>query len=127
MSVFGICILGVAGAVLSIYLKQTKPEFALVLSLAVCTVIILYVTGKLTQIAEAIEKINSYINIDTLYFGILLKMIGITYISEFAADICKDSGHHAVANQIQIFGKLTIMAVSMPVFLNLLDTIAELL
>lgn len=54
-------------------------------------------------------------------------MIGITYISEFSADICKDAGHQAIASQIQIFGKLTIMAVSMPVFVNLLDTIYSLI
>lgn len=52
-----------------------------------------------------------------------MKIIGITYIAEFASDICKDAGHAAIANQIQIFGKLSVLAVSMPIVLALLETI----
>lgn len=126
MDVLSICMIGVTGAMLSVYVKHVKAEYGILLSMSVCIVIILYSSGRLSRIAESLNEINSYLKIDKLYFSVLLKMIGITYISEFAADICRDSGHSAVANQIQVFGKLTIMAVSMPVFLNLLDTITNL-
>ena len=48
-------------------------------------------------------------------------------ISEFSANLCKDAGYQAVAGQIEMFGKLSILAISMPVILVLLETIGEFL
>ena len=48
-------------------------------------------------------------------------------ICEFSSDICKDSGMSALGNQIQIFGKLSILVIGMPVFVQLMDTLSGLL
>lgn len=127
MGVFGICVLGVIGALLAICIKNVKPEYSALISIAICILIIISIVGKLSYIVEYLEIINEYLNLDNKYVFILLKMIGITYISEFAADICKDTGHAAIATQIQVFGKISILAVSMPIFTNLIDTIDALL
>ena len=60
---------------------------------------------------------------DAQYLETLLKMIGITYVSEFAAGICKDAGYGAIATQIDIFARLYIMVLSMPVLLARMQTI----
>ena len=52
-----------------------------------------------------------------------MKMIGITYIAEFASGICKDAGYGSLVSQIEIFGKLSILAVSMPILLALMETV----
>ena len=57
------------------------------------------------------------------YFKILLKIIGITYIAEFASDLCKDAGYATIAGQIQMFGKLSVLAAGIPVLTALLETI----
>lgn len=57
----------------------------------------------------------------------LLKITGITYIAEFASGLCKDAGYGAIGGQIEIFGKLSILAVSMPIVLALLETLKRLL
>ena len=54
-------------------------------------------------------------------------MIGITYIGQFASGICKDAGYQATGAQIELFCKLSIMVLSMPVLLALLETIQEFL
>ena len=82
--------IGITGVFLALFLKQTKPEYA------VC-------------------------------IQVLLKIIGITYISEFAADICRDAGCSAVAGQIGVFAKLSILAVSMPIVSALLQTVQNFL
>ena len=61
------------------------------------------------------------------YLRILMKIIGITYIAEFASDLCKDAGCQTIAGQIQLFGKLSVLAVSIPVLTALLDTIQTFL
>ena len=71
--------------------------------------------------------IQDSISIQTSYIQALLKIIGITYISEFAADICRDAGYTAVAGQIGVFARLSVLAVSMPIVTALLDTIGGFL
>ena len=43
----------------------------------------------------------NYIKIDTRYFGILMKIIGITYVAEFSANLCKDSGYRGIISQFE--------------------------
>ncbi|WP_418755551.1 stage III sporulation AC/AD family protein [Eubacterium ventriosum] len=50
-----------------------------------------------------------------------------TFISEIASDIAKDCGYQAVANQVQIFGKLSVLVISFPVFTELISSIGKLL
>ena len=61
--------------------------------------------------------------LDTKYLTTLLKMIGITYVGQFSAGICKDAGYGAVASQIEVFAKLYIMVLSIPVLLALMEAI----
>ena len=61
------------------------------------------------------------------FLGILFKVVGITYVCEFCAGICKDAGYQNIAVQIEIFTKLTILAIGMPVLLALLELIGDFL
>ena len=79
------------------------------------------------EIIDTIRQISGHINMDTSYVGTLIKMLGVTYIAEFASGICRDTGYQTIASQIEIFGKLTILVMSLPVLLALLQTIQEFL
>ena len=85
------------------------------------------IVGKLEVFIRAVEQIQSFLTLDTEYIAIMLKMVGITYIAQFSSGICKDAGYQAIAAQIEIFGKLAILVVGMPVLLALLETIQEFL
>ena len=74
-----------------------------------------------------IREVEEALGSGALYLQVLLKMIGISYIAEFGAEICKDAGFGAVAGQIEFFGKISILAVSAPVMLALLETITGFL
>ena len=113
---------GIAGVLLAVLLKHQKSDYAVYVSLAACVFIFYYAVGKLHVITETIETIQGFLTVDAVYMQTLLKIAGITYISEFASAVCRDTGHQAIASQIEIFGKLTILAVSMPVLLSLLET-----
>ncbi len=122
-----IALVGMTVVLLAIIFKNNKSEYAVYVSLAGCLLIFFMGVGKLEIIINTIKKIQTYINLNESYIVILIKIIGITYIAEFAANICKDFGHTAIANQIELVGKLTILATGMPVLLALLDTINEFL
>ena len=115
--------IGIGGVFLALLLKQQKSEYALYISLAAAVLILFFSVNRLQIVMETIETIESYIQVDGGLVKILIKMTGITYVAEFASGICKDAGFSAVGNQIEMFGKFSIMAVSVPVLLALIETV----
>ena len=61
------------------------------------------------------KKMQTFVAVDQTYITLILKMVGITYVAEFAMNICKDAGYAAVGNQIELFAKLSILVLSIPV------------
>lgn len=114
--------LGIVAVLLAVQFKGLKGEYGTYLSAAAGAVIFSYGLLKLETILEAARKIQEYINVNPVYLTVLVKMIGIAYLAEFASGICKDAGYSSIGTQIEIFGKLSILAVSMPVVLALLET-----
>ncbi|GHU61189.1 stage III sporulation protein AD [Clostridia bacterium] len=123
MSVLSIAILSIVVAVLSIQFKNIRAEYSLYLAIAGGLLIAFYALLRLKSVLEVIHQIESYIKINQVYTVILLKIVGITYIAEFASGICKDAGYSSMANQIEIFSKLTILGISMPIIVALLETL----
>lgn len=119
--------IGIAGVLLALQIKAVKPEFSVYLSIATSVFLLFLVAGKLEVVVESVKLIQSSISIQSSYIQALLKIIGITYIAEFASDICRDAGYGAIAGQIGVFSKLSILAVSMPIITALLETIREFL
>lgn len=127
MNMIQIGIIGVAGTLLAIQFKSGKSEYGIYISVALSLVIFFAIIGRLEVIIDALRTIANYINMDTAYIGTLIKMLGITYVAEFSAGICKDAGYQTIALQIEIFGKLAVLVLSMPVLMALLNTIKEFL
>lgn len=127
MDMVQIGLLGVAGVLLAVQFKNGKEEYGIYISIALSLFIFLSVLSQLGAIISAIRTIGGYIHIDTGYIGTLVKMLGITYIAEFSAGICKDAGYQTIAAQIEIFGKLAILVLSLPVLMALLETIQAFL
>jgi len=122
-----IALIGITATLMAIMFKKGKEEYSLYISISACIIIILLGIGKLEVIIEAINKLQGYIQINKAYIGILIKIIGITYVTEFSASLCKDSGYHSIGEQIELVGKLTILAISMPIMLALLETLNNFL
>ena len=116
-------ILGVAGALLAIQLKQVKSEFAVYICVAIGILIFMSLAGHLRTIIDTVKELTKTINLEHGYITILLKMLGITYVAEFSSGICKDAGFQTIASQIEIFSKISILVLSMPILVALIQTI----
>ena len=123
MDVMKIGMIGIAGVFLSILVKEIKPAFSLLISITVCIMIFFFLTEKLWYLVETFQSFGEYLTIQNSYLKSLMKILGITYLADFSSNICKDAGYHAVAGQIEIFGKLSILALSTPILAALLETI----
>ncbi len=127
MQIMKIAILGIAAILIAIQFKSNKSEYGIYISLVAAIIIFYFGITKLDMILETINKISGYISINQKFIAILIKIIGITYICEFASSLCKDAGYSAIASQIEVVGKLSILAISMPVLLALLETVNSFL
>ncbi|MBQ8184746.1 MAG: stage III sporulation protein AD [Lachnospiraceae bacterium] len=116
-------LIGIVGVLLALQIRSVKPEMAVYLGIATSLFILLMAVDKLSVVLEGIRTIQGYLSVHGAYMEALIKIIGITYVAEFSADICKDAGYSTLAGQIGIFSKLSILAVSMPVLTALLETV----
>lgn len=123
MSMLQAGIIGVAGALLAVQFKSGKAEYGIYISIALSLLIFFGILGHLETIISMVRTIGAYISMDTVYVGTLLKMLGITYIAEFSSNICKDAGYQTIAGQIEIFGKLAVLVLSLPILMALLDAV----
>ncbi len=127
MDMLQIGIMGVAGTLLAVQFKSGKSEYGIYITVTLSLIIFFCVLSRLETIVEAMKGIGRFIQMDQAYIGTLIKMLGITYVAEFSAGICKDAGYQTIASQIEIFGKLAVMLLSLPILMTLLNTIREFL
>ena len=118
-------IMGIVVVLMAIQFKSIKPEYGIMISVVGCTFIFLYSLVRVNEIVEMVERLAGITSVSREYIKIILKITGVTFISEIASDIAKDCGYQAVANQVQIFGKLSVLVISFPVFTELISSIGE--
>ncbi len=117
----------IVAVILAISIKAKSPEFSSLISVALGLVVIFLCIDRLKLIVSGMREISSFINVDKTYIAVLIKLIGIAYICEFAAGISKDAGYGAVASQIELIGKLTMLMVSLPILMQLVESITSLM
>ena len=123
MSVLKIASTAVCAVFFAMILKNAGSQ--LYVTMAVSVLIIIAVAGKISGIISQITKLSSYLSNAGQYMALMIKIIGITYVVQFTSDLCRDSGYSALAGQVEVFGKITIAAVSIPVVSMLLETVEK--
>ncbi len=127
MDVFKVAAFAVSGVLLALLLRQTKPEYSVFISMAVCICIFLYLLSRMQAVFGYLDQLRAQVPVDGIYLDTILKMLGITYITQFASDLCKDAGYSAISSQIELFARVSILFLSFPVLLALVETIGEVL
>ncbi len=117
--------IGIVAAILASFLKQTKAEFAAVIGMVTGSIIFFYILSQLSVITEFLTAVLKVIDLEESYYYQLLKMLGVAYVAELAAAICKDAGQQAIAGMIELFGKMSIVVLSIPGLLFLVETLEQ--
>lgn len=123
MDIVKISLIGISGIFLGFLMKQTKAEYAYLITLGIGIVILSLAVGKMYYLYDAIARLRLELDMNSEYMTTLIKMLGITYIGQFSSGICRDAGYASTGAQIELFCKLSIMVLSMPILLALLETI----
>ena len=127
MDIVKIIGVGLTATIIIIILKQYKPEFAIYASIIAGTIILFMVMDKLSAVVNIIKNLVNKTETGSTFIGILLKITGIAILTEFAVSICKDSGEAAIANKIDLAGKIIIISISIPIITALLELIINIL
>lgn len=115
--------IAVTAALLSLILKQYKPEYTLFLQLGACAGIIILLLTNFSDISDSIRGLTSISGIDNSSFKSMWKVLGIAIITQFASDLCRDSGESALAGNVELVGKWLILLYSLP-FLQMIAKFA---
>ena len=100
MSILKAACVGIAGTFLALQFQNSRKEYGIYLGIAVSIFLFLGMSQNLSVIRETLELVGSFVKIDAIYLTAMLKILGVTYLAEFAAAICKDAGYQTIAGQV---------------------------
>lgn len=123
MRIAGLALLGVFTALL---LKNGKGEYSLIIGLAMTFLVCSYVVVNMLEVVNTIEELWNRVAGNSSFLYILLRIVGITYVSDLAAGICKECGYGALAGQVTIAGKMGVLLAGFPIFIDLLEFVMGL-
>lgn len=113
--------------VLVVTVRQLKPEMSLLLVIACGVVLTFFLIGYLSPLLSEIAAIASQGGIDSGFVSVALKSLGICIAVQTASDVCRDAGQTALAEKIELGGRLALLIVALPLFRQLLDLALEII
>lgn len=122
-------VIGIAYVTLFIILlfRHSKSELNTFLTLTAGALILLIMIEPLKEIIEFLRQIADKASIDTVYIGIVLKILAIAYISSFSSALCKDANADSLAAQINLSGKIMILVLAIPILMAVLNSILQIM
>lgn len=119
--------IGLTATVLMLLLRQTQPSLALILSLTTGVILFFIVLDQLTPLLTLLRDLASRASIDDYYIETVLKIIGIAYITEFAAQASRDADEETIAGRVELVGKVIILVMAVPIISAILDLVLGML
>ncbi|MCH1967319.1 stage III sporulation protein AD [Paraclostridium sordellii] len=119
--------LALVSTILCLIIKKDRPEMAMFIAILTGIMILLSVTYQFNFIIESINELANKANIPTMYISLIIKLIGIAYLMEFAIQICKDCGEGNIASKLEFGGKIIVMTMSFPILVSIIDMILNII
>lgn len=118
---------GLVCAVLSLAVRSWRPEFSIYISVAGGLVLFGMIFTQLKEIIACVSGLFSQAGNAGVYFPVLLKVMGMAYLTDFSAQVCRDAGESGIASKVEMAGKVLIFYISLPVFTSLIQMLQTLL
>jgi stage III sporulation protein AD len=127
MQILRVIGVGLVGVLLANMLKQDKPEWHLALLVATGAMLLVIILSSMTTVINAFAELLSAGGVDNALFAGVLKIVGVGYLTEYAASVCTDAGARSIADKIQLAGKITVFLMGLPIVTALVKTVSQLL
>lgn len=127
MDIMRITALAVCGAVSALILKEYKPSFAICIGIICAALLFFEVLQQINYIFVSASQIASRLSVNPEYMETIIKITGVSCISRFGTEICRDAGQNAIAANLELAGKIIIVVLSLPVLISVINLILGLL
>ncbi len=127
MEIVGIACLGIVASLLLLIVRKERPELALPLGLLSGLVLFFAILPHLSEVVMTLGSVATESGLESFYFGIIMKVLAISYVSDFGASICRDAGEDLMATRVEMAGKVLVVACALPVVREVLLVIKGLL
>ena len=118
--------LGLVGTVFAVLLKKENPQIAMLVAAITGILIFGSICVPLGNLVGLLRETAEKAGVGSGYFAVVLKVIGIAYLTQFGAQLCADAGEGAVAAKIELAGKILMMTAAAPVLTGLLELVMGL-
>ena len=122
--ILGICMIA---TLLSLLIKKQRPEFAMLIPITAAAAVIAVVAPYFSSIIYQFRDIAESSGVDIQYMEIVIKIVGVAYLEQFASEMCRDCGENAIASKIEFGAKIIIVAMSLPIVYRLLSLIRQVI
>ena len=126
-NLFALVGLGIVAAIIAVVLKQHRPEFAMMVSVGAGVLILGGVLVGMIPVVNQIRQIFSTTAVPQQYIQVLFQALGLCFVTQIACDACKDAGESAIGAKIELAGKISVLVISLPLFVQVLDIVRMLL
>ena len=113
--------------ILGLAINRQGKDYAILLSLAVCAMIAMLALRYLEPVLDLFDTLREIGGLNNELVQILLKVLGVSLISQISCMICNDAGNSALAKSLQILTAAVILWLSLPLYNGLLELIKEVL
>ncbi len=127
MEILRIAALALCAVILIVLVKSYKPEFGVYTAIGCSLLILYFLVDSLKYAFSYMAELYERLDYGKAYFPIIIKILAIAYITEFTAQLCRDSGESSIASKVELAGKVIIFCVAIPVFLSILNLVEQLL
>lgn len=125
--VLKLCGFGVLAVILCAVVRQLKPESAVFVSIAAGLAILIFAAKTLAPSVIAVSELADTAGISGEFAEVLLKALAISYITSLSANVARDAGESALGAKLELAGRVSIAAISLPVFTTLAGLIVNLI
>ena len=127
-SIFSLAGLAILAAIMAAFVNEGKlPAAGMMLVLAVGIIIFLLLLPQIASLIGSFRDLAEKSNFNNFYLSGILRVIGISYIAEFSAQICRDVGQGSLAMKVELAGKIGIMILAVPIMTSILQSVLKLL
>lgn len=127
MIMFKVLGIALAGAVTAIIIKEYKPVFAISIGCITAIIIFIMLLEQISYVFDVVHVIASRLSFQDEYITIIIRIIGLAYLARFGSEICRDAGQNAIAQKIELAGKIAITVTSIPVLTAILNLLIGIL
>ncbi len=119
--------LGLMATVLLIVVREERKDIGVVLRLAIGAAILLLLIPDIARVMSAFVHISELAHIPAQYLALLLKVVGISYITVFVAQLAQDSGEAGTGMRVELAGKIVILVLAIPLIAAITETVLRLI